>query len=85
LILNPKGQADNDYMKIKKKLYSFVYKEYYYELLLFIQPKEGLKLLQVESNQGVIDFPPFLEDFVDQEVTESKKYRSINLAKITQE
>jgi CYTH domain-containing protein len=49
---------------------------------LFIQPNEGLKLLQVETNQGNIDFPPFLEDFVDQEVSDSKKYRSINLAKM---
>ena len=77
------GQADPDYIKIKKKIYSFVYKEYYYELMEFIQPKEGLKFLEVESDQNVI-LPPFLENFVKKEVTDRLKYRSITIAKIPQ-
>ena len=77
------GHADPDYIKIKKKIYSFVYKEYYYELMEFIQPKEGLKFLEVESDQNVI-LPPFLENFVKKEVTDRLKYRSITIAKIPQ-
>eukprot|EP01080_Neovahlkampfia_damariscottae_P001163 gene1163-10677_t len=78
------GQADPDYLKIKKKIYSFVYKAYYYELTEFIQPREGMKFLEVESDQNVL-LPPFLEEFVKKEVTDRKKYRSISLAKIKEQ
>ncbi|KAL9650599.1 hypothetical protein ABK040_006400 [Willaertia magna] len=63
-------QSDKTRIPIRKKVYSFVYQNHYFELNHYLNGKgEGTFILDVEDvDPGKpIELPPFLKDYVEKE------------------
>jgi hypothetical protein len=77
------AQQDPKFEKVKKEIISFVYKEHYYELVKFINPKVDFWILCSESEKGEkIELPPFLNTFIEKEVTMDNKYTTQEISRI---
>ncbi|KAL9643329.1 hypothetical protein ABK040_014784 [Willaertia magna] len=77
-------QSDKTRIPIRKKIYSFVYQNHYFELNHYLNGKgEGTFILDVEDvDPGKpIELPPFLKDYVEKEVTARDNYTSFIFSK----
>jgi len=76
--VNLAQQADKSRMPINKKIYSFVYKNHYFELNHYLNGKgKGTFMLTVEAVAGQeVHIPPFFEPYVTEEVTDNSKFSS---------
>lgn len=72
--------SDKNYQSIKKIRYCFLYKNQYFELDEFKNPK-NLSILEAEIDEdsSKIELPPFLE--IEKEVTDDLMYSNVNIAK----
>lgn len=76
------NQQDPKFSRVRKTMYSFVYKEHYYELVTFVEPQVGITILYLETEEkGFIDLPPFLQNDIEKEVTNDSKYSTQTIAK----
>lgn len=76
------AQKDSDTVAIKKNRYCFVFHNTYYEYDEFIEPRKGLRLMEVEleSEEEEVAIPPFA--LVRKEVTNDPLYSNYEIAKI---
>jgi CYTH domain-containing protein len=74
------ARADPARRTVKKRRRVFLWANQYFEWDLFVDPRQGLELLEVEvdSLDGTVELPPFLE--VQQEVTNDPRYANHALA-----
>jgi CYTH domain-containing protein len=74
------GRADPARRTVKKRRRVFLWANQYFEWDLFVDPRPGLELLEVEVDclDGPVELPPFLE--VQEEVTNDPRYANHALA-----
>ena len=77
-------EADQDRVMIRKKRTCFLWKNSYYELDVFIEPFNGVCLLELESDEdnSPCEIPPWIK--IDREVTDDPAYSNANIAKKVQ-
>lgn len=73
-------QADPYRQTIHKKRQTFIWKGQFFELDTYIQPNEGLQILETKGivEHEDVNFPPFLE--VCEDITGKTEYYNYNLA-----
>ncbi|KAF0980682.1 hypothetical protein FDP41_013165 [Naegleria fowleri] len=81
--VNLASSADKSRIPISKKIYSFVYKNHYFELNHYLNGKgKGTFILSVEAVAGQeVTLPSFLSPYVLEEVTDSTYLSSYEFAK----
>lgn len=71
---------DPEHRTIRKNRHTFVWENQYFELDLFIEPRAGLTLLEVELTdlQDTVVLPPFIP--IIEEVTDDPEYTNAHIA-----
>lgn len=81
--LHRKSLRDPSTQRIRKHRYYFVYKNQYFELDVFIEPKriQGLCLLEIELTEKNehLELPPFLD--IEKEVTDDPAFSNFEIAR----
>lgn len=74
-------QADHSRNTIRKIRKNFVWEKQYFELDSYLEPHEGLNILEIEgvTDHNAINFPPFLR--VVEDITGNFKYYNTSLAR----
>lgn len=70
--------SDHEKLVIKKKVRCFTWNHRYYELVEFINPNNGLMLLQTEVDQKDVEIPNFLNSI--QDVSNDPSFQSYHIA-----